>query len=244
MRGIALPVRFRLGRRQEATRPAVTERLLAAPAAAPVVKTGERPYAAEIPVSQKTAYQLAYAAKFYVDQPEFHPAPFAAPVTAPMQAVRDNVRVPSPAEVLGAPGPAPASPTRLLRVATTDPAVLAEALEGLRQLDFAAVDAAREVEGATYASVRAASAEPPAPAPSRSAGFVADMRHRGGLPLFRQTAREVGWCGLEAETPWQGWAQWSTEGWARRERELADAALRNARAVVLGGARHAARGAA
>ncbi len=50
----------------------------------------------------------------------------------------------------------PAPPARLAQVASTDPATLARAAGSLRQVDFAAVDAAKEVEGETHASARAA----------------------------------------------------------------------------------------
>jgi hypothetical protein len=107
MRAIALPVRFRLGRRQEAVRPAAAEKMLAAPVAAPVVKAGTRPYSDPITVSQVTAYQLAAVSEFFVAQPRFEAAPHRAPETAPMAKLPANVKVPPPPPApAGTPAPA------------------------------------------------------------------------------------------------------------------------------------------
>jgi len=80
---------------------------------------------------------------------------------------------------------------------------LRQVVKDLRSLDGQALDAARE-QGLTYAQARR-EADPlsrpyrPEPLLPRTVAFVRDMRFRGGLPLFRQTARAVGWCGLDAE---------------------------------------------
>lgn len=65
----------------------------------------------------------------------------------------------------------------------------------------------------------------------RAESFIADKRE---LPCFAATTKAVGWLGMHMPSQPAGWRRWSTEPWAAREQELADAALRNARAVVLG----------
>jgi hypothetical protein len=96
MRVIALPARFRLGRRQEAVRPAVAEKMLAAPVVAPVMKAGARPYSDPIAADQVTAYRIAALAEFYIPRPGFEPSPGKAPETAPMAKLPANVKVPPP----------------------------------------------------------------------------------------------------------------------------------------------------
>jgi hypothetical protein len=96
--------------------------------------------------------------------------------------------------------------------ARADRDAMRHAMAGLRSLDWAALDAARKREGLTYAGARQPAADPlTAPdwpvsrpaglAPDRFAAFAADMRHKGGLPVFRHVARRVGWSGLNEEYP-------------------------------------------
>lgn len=138
---------------------------------APAAPAGERPYSAP-PAAGPDASAVRRLG------PVWHPRPAA--VTCPMEALPANARVP------GRPGGSP-----LRQLAT-----------GLRSLDGRALDSARE-KGLTYAQARQ-EADPltrpyrPEPLP-RALAFVRDMRFRDGLPLFRKTARAVGWCGLDAE---------------------------------------------
>lgn len=44
-----------------------------------------------------------------------------------------------------------------------------------------------------------APAPAPAPVPSRAEQFTADMRHKGGLPIFRSVAHDLGWSGLNED---------------------------------------------
>jgi hypothetical protein len=72
----------------------------------------------------------------------------------------------------------------------------------------------------------------PAPAPvppSRAERFIADLRHKGGLPLFRGTAREIGWCGLHQDS-WPTWTRYTTERWERQSRAVIAAQIEAARA--------------
>jgi hypothetical protein len=155
MRAIALPARLRR-RRQEATRPAIAEKLLAAPVATPVMKT--RPYSDALAVSQVAAYRIAAMSEFYFPQPGFEAAPGRAPETAPMQALPDNVKVPPPppARAPVTPGAAPADTLAMPEVLT-----LRRIRDGLQGLDWNALDAARAQEGATHAGVRAARGRAP-----------------------------------------------------------------------------------
>ncbi len=219
MRGVTELLR-RLQKNQKNPRPAPRHniRVLGAPVADVAVKTG------------------GHAAAFdeFSPSPAYHPAKGAAPDTAPIPVISD---LPGHAAAAGMPDLA----SVCVQAASTDPRDLARALGGLREVDFTAVELARQQEGATHVSVRAARirrADAPVPeagpAPSRAERFIADMRFRGGLPLFRQVAHKTGWCGLDTDHAWQEWVRWSTEGWAERERELLDAAYREARAQVLG----------
>lgn len=132
-------------------------------AGGPARPAGERPYGQQPRASWEDAYRRVVAREWAAPQVEFHPAPFTAPDTVPMNAVRAHAPVPPPP---GACVTVPALPRR---------------------------------RPAPAARVTARSAATPAAAPSRAELFIADMRIRGGLPLFRQTARAVGWCGLDGE---------------------------------------------
>jgi hypothetical protein len=200
MRAIALPARLRRRSRQQDIRPAVAEKLLAAPVAAPVMKTGERPYPDTIAASQVTAYRIAALSEFYIPRPGFEAAPGRAPATAPMQALPDNVKVPPPP-----PAPVPAR-------------VPAPARHAMAAGEAADLRLLNRVHGAMERKWRAES-------------FIADKRE---LPCFAATTKAVGWLGMHMPSQPAGWRRWSTEPWAAREQELADAALRNARAMVLG----------
>lgn len=129
MRVTVFPNRLRR-RRPEAPRPAVAEKLLAAPLTVPAVKT--RPYSDTLAVSQVAAYRIAAMSEFYFPQPGFEASPGKAPETAPMQAL------------------APGVPA----VTDEDPpeiAVLQKLHDGLQHLDWEALDAARDLKRATYA---------------------------------------------------------------------------------------------
>jgi hypothetical protein len=131
MKGVPLTDRLHLRRRHEGPRPAVTGRMLAAPVAAPAVKAGERPYPDAIAASQVAAYRRAAASEFRDPRPEFHAAPFAAPPTAPIPVV---------------PGAAPDS-----TLAMPEVLVMRRIRDGLKGLDWTALDAARAHERETYA---------------------------------------------------------------------------------------------
>ncbi len=185
---------------------------------------GEHPYS-DIPAEQVAAYRLAFAPQR--PAPAYRRAPGAAPATAPMAVLPADAEVP-------------------VLVATKDPGALQRAAGLLWQVDFADVDTARQTEGVTYASVHAARAvqrsapvfgTPPAapeaaPAPSRADLFVADMRFRGGLPLFRRTAHAVGWRGLNEEPPQTGWARYTVARWDQQARIAIAAATEAARAEI------------
>lgn len=152
-------------------------------------------------------------------------------LTAPFAAVREVVDAlpveeppaPSftPAAEPPAPGPYPAIPPRWHVPETTDQ--YTRLLHGLEAIP---------VPGAR-------------PAPdyrARAARFTADVRkpRSGGLPLFRQTAREMGrreglpvnWCGLDEIRPVGRHVRWSTAGWARQTAEGIATAAETARAEV------------
>jgi hypothetical protein len=121
-----------------------SDRLLAAPVAAPVMKAGTRPYPDTIPVSQVTAYRIAAAAEFFIPRPGFEATPGRAPETAPMPVLPANVKVPPPP-----PAPLPAVPGDVL--AMTEVLTLRRIRDGLQGLDWDALDAARAHDQETYA---------------------------------------------------------------------------------------------
>jgi len=72
----------------------------------------------------------------------------------------------------------------------------------------------------------------PAREESRPAAFVADMRFRDGLAIFRKTAHAVGWSGLDND-PWQGWVRYSTARWQQQAAAAIDRAVTAARTEIL-----------
>jgi len=72
---------------------------------------------------------------------------------------------------------------------------------------------------------------PPA-VPGRADRFTADMRHRGGLPVFRQTAHAAGWLGLDADGPSGNWAPWPTRRTAAENLSAVIAAAAAAEAEI------------
>lgn len=152
-------------------------------------------------------------------------------LTAPLAVVREAVdalpveEAPSPkftpAAGEAAPGPYPARPPRRHVPQAAD--LYARVLHGLEALP---------VPGAR-------------PAPDYrecAARFTADVRspRSGGLPLFKQTAREIGrrdgmpvnWCGLDEIRPVGRHVRWSTAGWARQTAERIATAAEAARAEI------------
>jgi hypothetical protein len=197
------------------------------PAADLINGVPEREFPYDIPASQVDAYRDAAAREGLAPRLTFTTA--RAAETRPMQVV--PVAVPDIAPVCA-------------QAATTDPADLARALPAIQEIDFDAVDAAREVEGATHVSMRDAMApQPPvfgvrldpeeAPAPSRADLFTADMRFGfRGLPLFRRTARDVGWRGLNEDPPVTGWPWYTVARWDQQARVAIAAATEAALAEV------------
>lgn len=114
--------------------------------------------------------------------------------------------------------PAPTFTPAALRETRAQPAY-AEA-----QQAFTAPPAFTTDPGALRAAVTALRGEargehpyPELPSAPRVA-FTDDLRD---LPLFRQTARQVGWCGLHYPARRYGWPFWTTDGWAAKvSREL------------------------
>lgn len=66
----------------------------------------------------------------------------------------------------------------------------------------------------------------------RAEAFVADMRHTTGLPFFRRTAHDVGWCGLDRPAPEARYARWTTERWMRQAMSMIAAADEAARSSL------------
>ena len=172
-----------------------------------------------------------------------HPAP--APTFTPLPG---SVRATAPIRLPASPVPAGrhTAPGRI-RVARTARAAIEQALRGIERIDFRALDAAKAREGLTHAGTRPADVDPltapdwPAadPAASRADQFIADMRmaKRGGLPLFRQVAREVGWRGLNEERPAPGPAlgrPGRLDDWEADSRNLIAAWVKTARIEIDG----------
>ena len=59
--------------------------------------------------------------------------------------------------------------------------------------------------------------------------FAGDLRE---LPLFRQTAKQVGWCGLHYPERRYGWPWWTTERWAEKVGAELDRKVALARAEI------------
>ena len=78
-------------------------------------------------------------------------------------------------------------------------------------------------------------------AAARAQAFAADMRSpkAGGLPVFAEVARSVGWCGLHGEQPWVGYARYTFARWQAEQMAAIDSLVALARAEAAGRTIHA-----